>query len=67
MLLLLNVIEMIVLHKTSLLCFDDFHRLLIFHSPKQKKKLKSTLIEKIVRTILVIKNTNSIFSSLSCK
>jgi hypothetical protein len=44
--LLLNVIEMIVLHKTSLYYgrFDDFHRLLF--SLLNKKKLKSTLIEK---------------------
>jgi hypothetical protein len=45
MLLLLNVIEMIVLHKTSLLWV-----LMIipsyFHSYPNKKKLKSTLIEK---------------------
>jgi hypothetical protein len=34
--------------------FDDFHRLLIFHSYPNKKKIKSTLIE-IVGTILVIK------------
>jgi uncharacterized membrane protein YraQ (UPF0718 family) len=53
--LLLNVIEMIVLHKTSLLWALMIFIASYFHSYPNKKKLKSTLIEKIVRTILVIK------------
>jgi hypothetical protein len=38
--LLLNVIEMIVYIKHLYGRFDDFHRLLIFHSYQTKKKIK---------------------------
>jgi hypothetical protein len=63
MLLLLNVIEMIVYIKHLYYGrFDDFHRLIFFHSYPNKKKLKSTLIEKNSEDYLSNKNTNSIFS-----
>jgi hypothetical protein len=56
MLLLLNVIEMIVYIKHLYYGrFDDFHRLLIFHSYPNKKKIKEYVNRKKEGTILVIK------------
>jgi hypothetical protein len=46
--------------------FDDFHRLLIFHSYPNKKKIKE-YVNRNSGDYLSNKNTNSIFSSLGCK